>query len=80
MSISRSGEGLEYTYILTTSQFPYPCIGMFRFLDLSIPSSPYYNEVIERLRAGEIFLDLGCCFGQELRQLVCIHPTRDSAV
>ncbi|KAJ9249617.1 hypothetical protein DTO207G8_6591 [Paecilomyces variotii] len=49
--------------------FPYPCIGMFRFLDLSIPTSPYYNEVIERLRAGEIFLDLGCCFGQELRQL-----------
>lgn len=31
-----------------------------------IAMSPYYPKVIERLKTGnEIFLDLGCCFGQE---------------
>lgn len=29
-----------------------------------------YPEVLERVKHGEKFLDLGCCFGQELRQLV----------
>jgi SAM-dependent methyltransferase len=42
---------------------------MFRFLDLSLTTTDVYPEVISRLKAGEIFLDLGCCFGQELRQL-----------
>lgn len=32
---------------------------------------PYYPTVLERLKTGEEnFLDLGCCFGQELRKLV----------
>jgi len=43
---------------------------MFRFLDLSLKSTDVYPEVLSRLKAGESFLDLGCCFGQELRQLV----------
>jgi len=29
-----------------------------------------YPEVLERVKHGEKFLDLGCCFGQEIRQLV----------
>ncbi|KAM0520714.1 hypothetical protein ACHAPE_003112 [Trichoderma viride] len=29
-----------------------------------------YQEVLERVRNGENFMDLGCCFGQEIRQLV----------
>ncbi|KAF2667857.1 hypothetical protein BT63DRAFT_426710 [Microthyrium microscopicum] len=50
--------------------FPYPCIGMFRFLDLSIPTTPIYSEVLERLKNGDKLLDLGCCFGQEIRKLI----------
>ena len=50
--------------------WPYPCIGLFRFLDLGISSTPSYAEIIERLKRGETLLDLGCCFGQEIRKLV----------
>jgi SAM-dependent methyltransferase len=49
---------------------PYPCIGLFRFLDLPACLSPVYPEVLSRVRAGETFLDLGCCFGQDIRKLV----------
>jgi len=48
---------------------PYPCIGLFRFLDFSIHLSPAYPSVLTRLRAGETLLDLGCCFGQDLRKV-----------
>ncbi|KAF9630887.1 putative methyltransferase domain-containing protein [Lasiodiplodia theobromae] len=48
---------------------PYPCIGTFRFLDLSMYKEPYYEEVLSRVKNGEKLLDLGCCFGQELRKL-----------
>lgn len=50
--------------------WPYPCIGQFRFLDLSISQSPYYTTLLSRLKTGEKFLDLGCCFGQDIRKLV----------
>ncbi|KAJ5448036.1 hypothetical protein N7445_002857 [Penicillium cf. griseofulvum] len=50
--------------------FPYPCIGSFRFLDLSIPQSPLYPEILDRLKSGQKLLDVGCAVGQELRQLV----------
>lgn len=53
-------------------QFPYPCIGSFRFLDLGISQSPVYFEVLQRLKSGEKLLDVGCGVGQELRQLVSI--------
>ncbi|KAK3322624.1 hypothetical protein B0H66DRAFT_554854 [Apodospora peruviana] len=50
---------------------PYPCIGMFQFLDLSLSSmTSIYAEVLQRLKTGNKFLDLGCCLGQEIRQLV----------
>src|SRR6266498_1279326 len=41
--------------------WPYPCIGLFRFMDLAMHRLPIYPTVIERLKAGEVFLDLGCC-------------------
>jgi SAM-dependent methyltransferase len=50
--------------------FPYPCIGQFRFLDLSLRKFEEYPEVLKRLQEGQRLLDLGCCFGQEVRQLV----------
>ena len=36
----------------------------------AISASPYYPTVLRRLKSGnENFLDLGCCFGQELRKV-----------
>ena len=43
---------------------------MFQFLDLSLMSMDVYPEVLSRIKGGEKFLDLGCCLGQEIRQLV----------
>lgn len=49
---------------------PYPCIGVFRFLDFPACLSPAYPEVHKRVQSGETFLDLGCCFGQDIRKLI----------
>lgn len=49
---------------------PFPCIGSWRFLDLILCYGPQYAEILSRVRNGEKFLDLGCCFGQELRRLI----------
>lgn len=50
--------------------WPYPCIGQFRFLDLSIVNMPSFPQIVSRLKDGQKFLDVGCCFGQDLRGLV----------
>lgn len=60
---------------------PYPCIGLFRFLDLSLSLNPAYPSILEHLKAAPtiistttnpspLLLDLGCCFGQDLRTLL----------
>ena len=51
---------------------PYPCIGHYRFLTLTLLTHPLYPQILSRLTSSPstIFLDLGCCFGQDLRQLV----------
>src|ERR1700744_4549081 len=43
---------------------------MFQFLDISMATMGVYQEVLGRVKRGEKFLDLGCCVGQEIRQLV----------
>ncbi|KAF2126781.1 hypothetical protein P153DRAFT_296666 [Dothidotthia symphoricarpi CBS 119687] len=50
--------------------FPYPCLGRWGFLDLSISQSPSYSEVLDRVKKGELLLDIGCCVGQDLRKLI----------
>lgn len=51
--------------------YPYPCIGQWRFLSLSLGKHPLYPELLTRLRGGDqLFLDLGCAFGQDIRRLV----------
>lgn len=50
--------------------WPYPCIGQFRFLNLSISRHPLYPILQKRLDSGQTLLDLGCCFGQDIRKLV----------
>ncbi|KAI1456376.1 hypothetical protein F4805DRAFT_432558 [Annulohypoxylon moriforme] len=60
-----------YTY------FPYPCIGTFRFLGFDLAAHYAYHEhVLSPLKAPysddaiePLFLDLGTCFGQDLRRL-----------
>ncbi|KFX96738.1 hypothetical protein V490_03169 [Pseudogymnoascus sp. VKM F-3557] len=50
--------------------YPYPCIGMFRFVNVTLLKSPHYPNILSRLKNdNHIFLDLGCCFGSEIRQL-----------
>ena len=51
-------------------QCPYPCIKMYRFMDISIATLPIYPEILDRTKNGDNFLDPGCCLGQEIRQLV----------
>lgn len=60
---------------------PYPCIGGFAFLLLSLMRHPQYAAVLERLKypqtpnnasddyRQESLLDLGCCMRQDLRKL-----------
>ncbi|KAL4795758.1 hypothetical protein BDV19DRAFT_157281 [Aspergillus venezuelensis] len=48
----------------------YACIGQASFLKLNVASSLGYPEILERVKKGEKLLDLGCAFGQELRQLI----------
>jgi ubiquinone/menaquinone biosynthesis C-methylase UbiE len=31
---------------------------------------PVYPDIIKRLKDGQAFLDIGCCFGQVIRKLV----------
>lgn len=54
------------------SIFPYPCIGQFRFLEPSFAAlgETYFGEVVQRLRDGQALLDMACCFGQTVRELV----------
>lgn len=51
-------------------QFPYPCLGHWGFLNLNIEKSVAYDEVLQRLKDGEQYLDIGCCMGQDIRKLV----------
>ncbi|KAI1377026.1 hypothetical protein F4677DRAFT_417110 [Hypoxylon crocopeplum] len=58
--------------------FPYPCIGTFRFLEFDLAAHYAYQEhVLSPLKQPPsdgtiepLFLDLGTCFGQDLRKLV----------
>jgi len=56
---------------------PYPCLGRFRFLDLDLSTHPLYTSyILPTLTSASIadddaiYLDLGCCLGQDLRKLV----------
>ncbi|OAA53265.1 hypothetical protein ISF_08879 [Cordyceps fumosorosea ARSEF 2679] len=53
-----------------SENFVYPCIGMVKFLDIEISKTPCYPEILRRLSSGEHYLEVGCCFGQELRRLL----------
>src|SRR4051812_13987345 len=44
---------------------------MYQFLDLHLPTTAIYPSLLARLTTqSDKFLDIGCCFGQEIRQLI----------
>ncbi|KAI8956295.1 hypothetical protein F4801DRAFT_526128 [Xylaria longipes] len=59
------------------AQFPYPCMGTFRFLDLDLSRHEAYKQhVLAPLcqpaipgKPEPLFLDCGCCLGQDVRKL-----------
>ncbi|KAI1457494.1 hypothetical protein F4805DRAFT_467338 [Annulohypoxylon moriforme] len=50
--------------------YPWPCVGKFKFLRLSLYEKPSYASVLERLKTGAKYLDVGFCVGQDIRKLV----------
>jgi SAM-dependent methyltransferase len=61
--------------------YPYPCLGRWRFLELDLASHPLYQtDILPKLSkegADWIYLDLGCCLGQDIRKL--LHDGADPA-
>ena len=49
---------------------PYPCIGQYTFIHTPMYGQSVYWDILSRLKEGSIFLDVGTCFGQELRRLL----------
>ncbi|KAI0374558.1 hypothetical protein BV20DRAFT_987955 [Pilatotrama ljubarskyi] len=51
---------------------PYPCIRNFSFLKLKLSRMPAYKQFLAlgKERKGAIFLDIGCCFGNDIRKAV----------
>lgn len=50
--------------------FPWPCVGQFRFLDLSLSRHQRYPAILAAVKRGARFLDVGCCFAQDIRKMV----------
>ncbi|KAJ7590107.1 hypothetical protein C8J56DRAFT_588891 [Mycena floridula] len=52
--------------------YKYPCIRSFSFLRLKISKFPGYKQALKlgRERPGAILLDIGCCFGNDIRKAV----------
>ena len=48
------------------------------FLLPSITCFPAYSQFVARTKAGATVLDLGCCFGQDLRRLVADGGSMDN--
>ncbi|KAI9743049.1 MAG: hypothetical protein M1818_003344 [Claussenomyces sp. TS43310] len=48
----------------------YPCTGLGVWLVPFISRSPAYATILQRLRAGATFMDVGCFLGGDLRRLV----------
>ncbi|KAF8510350.1 hypothetical protein BU17DRAFT_55464 [Hysterangium stoloniferum] len=65
------------THILTVQAeayaiYPYPCIRRMSFLTFKLAGYPAYETVLKigKERPNAVFLDLGCCFGNDARKAV----------
>ncbi|KAI0066443.1 hypothetical protein BV25DRAFT_1820389 [Artomyces pyxidatus] len=52
--------------------YPYPCIRLFSFTKLKISRLFPYQQFLKlgKEREGAIFLDIGCCFGNDARKAI----------
>ncbi|PWY66736.1 hypothetical protein BO70DRAFT_390581 [Aspergillus heteromorphus CBS 117.55] len=57
--------------------YPWPCIGQLHFLYFTLANSQFYPALLARLTSTSTstspppsLLDVGCCFGQDLRKLI----------
>ncbi|KAI0336237.1 hypothetical protein GY45DRAFT_1316357 [Cubamyces sp. BRFM 1775] len=50
--------------------FPYPCIRRFSFISMKLGRLPAYKQLLAlgKEREGAIFLDIGCCVGNDIRK------------
>ncbi|XP_006459109.1 hypothetical protein AGABI2DRAFT_201067 [Agaricus bisporus var. bisporus H97] len=60
----------------------YPCIAGFTFTKSKIARVPVYDHILQlaRERPGAILLDIGCCFGQDLRKAVTDGWPEENAI
>ncbi|KZT65213.1 hypothetical protein DAEQUDRAFT_769060 [Daedalea quercina L-15889] len=51
---------------------PYTCIRWFTFTELQLSKLPAYGHLMKlgREREGAIFLEIGCCFGNDVRKAI----------
>ncbi|KAJ6441424.1 porphobilinogen deaminase protein [Purpureocillium lavendulum] len=59
----------------------FPCLGRWSFTDLRLVDDPVFRSAVARLkdpRSGDALLDVACCLGQVVRQLVAegVPPER----
>lgn len=52
--------------------YPYPCIRRFNFTKIKISRLPAYQNALKlgRERQNAVFLDIGCCFGNDTRKII----------
>ena len=73
MNLSKDGRDLCNTLIQRDQLWKtrtYPCIGLGYWLIPMISRSPAYNTILQRMKGGALFLDVGCFLGHDLRRLV----------
>ncbi|RDX42801.1 hypothetical protein OH76DRAFT_1260462 [Lentinus brumalis] len=60
----------------------FPCIRMFSFTQLKLARLPGYDRILTlgKTRKNPIFLDIGCCFGNDVRKLVADGYPIDSVM
>ncbi|KAH9922698.1 uncharacterized protein B0H18DRAFT_1016496 [Fomitopsis serialis] len=62
--------------------YPYPCIRRFAFMRLKISRLPAYPKLLRlgKEREGAIFLDIGCCFGNDVRKAIADGYPRENCI
>ncbi|KAI0707592.1 hypothetical protein C8Q76DRAFT_799936 [Earliella scabrosa] len=62
--------------------YPYPCIRRFTFTQLTLARLPAYQRLLTlgKEREGAILLDVGCCFGNDLRKAIMDGYPKEGAL
>ncbi|KAF8588575.1 hypothetical protein K439DRAFT_1334874 [Ramaria rubella] len=62
--------------------YPYPCIHFLGFTQLKISRLPLYDTVLKlgKEREGAVLLDIGCCFGNDVRKVIADGFPRENVI